>query len=33
MTEGYFTALLAYGAGVVSFNKYVESKKSQEKVT
>lgn len=27
MTEGYFLALLAYGGGVHSFGKYVESKK------
>ena len=26
MSEGYFTALLAYGAGVHSYNKYLETK-------
>lgn len=26
MSEGYFAALLAYGAGVHSYNKYVETR-------
>lgn len=30
MTEAYFAALLAYGAGVQSYGKFVESRKPKE---